>query len=292
MAITVAQARTIVADSAIREANTTTWSNERVDQAIMMAMEIVNTEYKLLTAVSTANTISSATRSTAAWVDGTATLNIGVNHGILAGDTINISGVVPSGWNGRYTVTDDVQSAGTIDYALTTDPGTKTTDGTVSRVNLPLSGLTPKVYRSRFIAARQGLNRSIEHVNWDDLLEYHETDTGQAEPLRIAYEHSRDSRPLLHPAPDAVYAFAVTHLDAIDSWTPAAADPLDPDEFKLDDEIMRPILYWGVPALMKHQGEAELAKIDRLWAKMVDYIEKVAPRHRDLGVGQMIPLEF
>ena len=55
---------------------------------------------------------------------------------------------------------------------------------------------------------------------------------------------------------------------------------------------MRPILYWGVPALMKHQGAAELAKIDRLWAKMVDYIEKGAPRHRDLGVGQMIPLEF
>ena len=162
----------------------------------------------------------------------------------------------------------------------------------MSLANLPLDGVTPKVYRSRFIAARQGLNRAIEHVNWDDLLEYHETDTGQAEPLRIAYEHSRDNRPLLHPAPDAVYTFAVTHLDAIDSWTPAAADPLDPDEFKLDDEIMRPILYWGVPALMKHQGEAELAKIDRLWAKMVDYIEKVAPRHRDLGVGQMIPLEF
>ena len=289
MAISGTAARTIVADSAIREANTTTWSNERVDQAIMMAMEIVNTEYKLLTAVSTANTISKATEGSSSWSNGTATLDIGASHGILAGDPINLSGVAPSGWYGRYRVTDDVQSAGTIDYALTTDPGSKTSEGTVSLVNLPLSGLTPKVYRSRFIAARQGLNRAIKHVNWDDILEYHETDTGQAEPLRIAYEHSRDNRPLLHPAPDAVYAFAVTHLDVIDSWTPAGTPPTT---FKLDDEIMRPILYWGVPALMKHQGEAELAKIDRLWAKMVDYIEKVAPRHRDLGVGQMIPLEF
>lgn len=289
MAITVAQARTIVADSAIREANTTTWSNERVDQAIMMAMEIVNTEYKLLTARSNVDTVS-LTVTAGSWSDPTATFTVGGSHGVIVGDVVNVAGVTPTGWNGRFVVT--AVASTTVSVKITTNPGSWSSGGTVSLANLPLDGVTPKVYRSRFIAARQGLNRAIEHVNWDDLLEYHETDTGQAEPLRIAYEHSRDNRPLLHPAPDAVYTFAVTHLDAIDSWTPAAADPLDPDEFKLDDEIMRPILYWGVPALMKHQGEAELAKIDRLWAKMVDYIEKVAPRHRDLGVGQMIPLEF
>ena len=289
MAITVAQARTIVADSAIREANTTTWSNERVDQAIMMAMEIVNTEYKLLTARSNVDTVS-LTVTAGSWSDPTATFTVGGSHGVIVGDVVNVAGVTPTGWNGRFVVT--AVASTTVSVKITTNPGSWSSGGTVSLANLPLDGVTPKVYRSRFIAARQGLNRAIEHVNWDDLLEYHETDTGQAEPLRIAYEHSRDNRPLLHPAPDAVYTFAVTHLDAIDSWTPAAADPLDPDEFKLDDEIMRPILYWGVPELMKHQGEAELAKIDRLWAKMVDYIEKVAPRHRDLGVGQMIPLEF
>ena len=289
MAITVAQARTIVADSAIREANTTTWSNERVDQAIMMAMEIVNTEYKLLTARSNVDTVS-LTVTAGSWSDPTATFTVGGSHGVIVGDVVNVAGVTPTGWNGRFVVT--AVASTTVSVKITTNPGSWSSGGTVSLANLPLDGVTPKVYRSRFIAARQGLNRAIEHVNWDELLEYHETDTGQAEPLRIAYEHSRDNRPLLHPAPDAVYTFAVTHLDAIDSWTPAAADPLDPDEFKLDDEIMRPILYWGVPALMKHQGEAELAKIDRLWAKMVDYIEKVAPRHRDLGVGQMIPLEF
>ena len=289
MAITVAQARTIVADSAIREANTTTWSNERVDQAIMMAMEIVNTEYKLLTARSNVDTVS-LTVTAGSWSDPTATFTVGGSHGVIVGDVVNVAGVTPTGWNGRFVVT--AVASTTVSVKITTNPGSWSSGGTVSLANLPLDGVTPKVYRSRFIAARQGLNRAIEHVNWDDLLEYHETDTGQAEPLRIAYEPSRDTRPLLHPAPDAVYTFAVTHLDAIDSWTPAAADPLDPDEFKLDDEIMRPILYWGVPALMKHQGEAELAKIDRLWAKMVDYIEKVAPRHRDLGVGQMIPLEF
>ena len=293
MAISGVQARTIVAASAIREANTTTWSDERVDQAIMMAMEIVNTEYKLLTATSTASTISAATTA-AAWSSGSggvATLTIGASHGILAGDMINVTGMAPTGWNGQYTVTDDVQAAGTIDYALTTDPGSKTTDGTVSLINLPMPDLTGDaiqnvLHRRRFIRARTGMKKPLELVNFDLMLEHHVSDSGQGEPLRIAFDTSTSTRPFLHPAPDAAYSYTITYLNAPTQWTAGAGTGGAP--FNIEDDILRPMLQWGAPALLQHNVvEQKSVGSDPAWSLMVEHLDTILGDTRDLGIDRM-----
>jgi hypothetical protein len=60
--------------------------------------------------------------SATSWSGGLATVTTLTNHGFSTGDSITISGVTPSGYNGTYTIT--VLSTTQFSYLLATDPGT------------------------------------------------------------------------------------------------------------------------------------------------------------------------
>lgn len=68
------------------------------------------------------------TVTTMSWTAGTVTATA-TAHGFLVGDIITVSGVTPAGYNGVYEVT-AVTDANTFKYALVTNPGTVTIQGT------------------------------------------------------------------------------------------------------------------------------------------------------------------
>lgn len=64
------------------------------------------------------------------WASGVATVTVGAPHGYATGNVVTISGVVPTGYNGTYTIV-SVPSSTTFTVALATNPGAVTTEGTV-----------------------------------------------------------------------------------------------------------------------------------------------------------------
>lgn len=62
----------------------------------------------------------------ASWLSGVATLTIGT-HSLTVGTTIYVSGVSPSGYNGKYVIT--AVTGTTVKYALTTNPGAYSSGG-------------------------------------------------------------------------------------------------------------------------------------------------------------------
>lgn len=92
--------------------------------------------YELLTSKDDLKTIvASAKKMTAiAWAANTVTVTLSEAHGWANGDKVPvvISGAVPEGYNGAHTATVTGDKAFT--YALSTDPGTATTMGTVLSV--------------------------------------------------------------------------------------------------------------------------------------------------------------
>lgn len=73
--------------------------------------------------------------SAASWSSGTATLTIGANT-LAAYNTVVVSGVNPSGYNGAYGLTSETST--TISYALPNNPGTYNSGGTVAYPNIRL----------------------------------------------------------------------------------------------------------------------------------------------------------
>jgi len=73
--------------------------------------------------------------SGASWSSGTATLTIGANT-LAAYNTVVVSGVNPSGYNGAYGLTSETST--TISYALPNNPGTYSSGGTVNYPNILL----------------------------------------------------------------------------------------------------------------------------------------------------------
>lgn len=67
---------------------------------------------------------------TASWSTNVATITTTAAHGFETGDVIDVASITPSGYNGTYTIT--VTGATTFTYALTSDPGSYSTGGTVS----------------------------------------------------------------------------------------------------------------------------------------------------------------
>lgn len=73
--------------------------------------------------------------SGASWSSGTATLTIGTNA-LAAYNTIVVSGINPSGYNGTYEVTG--QTSTTISYAVSSNPGSYSSGGTLTYPNILL----------------------------------------------------------------------------------------------------------------------------------------------------------
>ena len=294
MAFTIATARTLVRDSAVTSSSSTVWTDQRVDQAIMMTMDWANTRYKILTSTGTASTTNLAT-SAGSWSLSVVTLTTGSTaHGMLVGDMINVSGITPSGYNGQYTVA-TVPSTTTLTYALASDPGSYTTPhGTISLINLPLVGISSPLNRRRFIRARTGMKKPLDHVNWNSMIEWHVADTGQGEPLRIAFNTTSTERPLLHPAPDSTgYTFSITYLDLPTSWeVGSTSGAVTSSTFNIEDDLLRPMLYWGACALMQHNiADGRKVTVDPKWATMVEHLETILHDTRDLGIDQMVPYD-
>jgi hypothetical protein len=81
------------------------------------------------------------TVTAASWSSGTATVTIGTNT-LIQSDTIIVSGIPASGYNGTFVVTSQGQGAQTtsttVSYALPTNPGTYTSGGTVTSPHILL----------------------------------------------------------------------------------------------------------------------------------------------------------
>jgi hypothetical protein len=67
--------------------------------------------------------------SNASWTTGVVTITSN-GHGFLAGDVVDVTGITPSDYNGTYTIAS--ATTNTFTYALTADPGSYTSGGSVS----------------------------------------------------------------------------------------------------------------------------------------------------------------
>lgn len=287
MAFTGDTARALVTDAAVREAASTVWSDTRIDQAIMFVTNWCNSRYKIVTSTGTATTTNTATTA-GSWATAVVTLTVASGHGIVADDWINVDGVLPTGYNGTFRVSS--VTATTILYALTDDPGTYTTAGTVALIGLDLSGIsaTLNLYRRRLRRARIGLvSRKFDIINYDDMLNQHEADRSQGEPTKIAFETNTTEKALVHPAPDATYTVDVQYLNIPTEWTAGTAST--PASFNIDDDILYPILYWGVPAAMQGNMQNRRVTSDPKWATMIEHLDTILGETADMGISQLIP---
>jgi len=76
-----------------------------------------------------------------AWSGGAITFVTATNHGLVTGNTVTVTGVVPSGYNGSYTVT-GTPTSNTFTVAPSSDPGRWESGGTVAPTVAWVSGGT------------------------------------------------------------------------------------------------------------------------------------------------------
>jgi hypothetical protein len=89
----------------------------------------------------------------ASYSDPTVTLTVGSSHGIVAGDTIVVSGLVPTGYNGEFTVTEVGETS--IKYSKESLAALSTTTGTITISKL-------MYYSSGWTLAKKGFTPSIK----------------------------------------------------------------------------------------------------------------------------------
>jgi hypothetical protein len=70
--------------------------------------------------------------TTAVWTNATTTTFTSTSHGYVAGDIVNITGVVPTGYNGVYTVSS--AATNTFVVAITANPGVYTSGGNAGSI--------------------------------------------------------------------------------------------------------------------------------------------------------------
>src|SRR5262249_42747258 len=87
---------------------------------------------------------SSGTITAASWAAGTVTITVASAPllGYAVGQSVKISGMTPSGYNGTFTI-NSVVSATSFTSTLATDPGTATAFGTVTNAAV---GTDPQLY--------------------------------------------------------------------------------------------------------------------------------------------------
>jgi hypothetical protein len=98
----------------------------------------IETDELLIPRIAPSPPILTASVSNASLSANYATLTTTLNHHMLVGDTIDVAGVTPALFNGRYTITNI--TANTLSYAKTnSDVAAAAATGTVTTVNLPES---------------------------------------------------------------------------------------------------------------------------------------------------------
>ncbi|OKP23343.1 hypothetical protein [Serratia fonticola] len=126
---------------------------------------LVPGSYELLTSKDDLKTIAAPAKSISAiaWATNTVTVTLSEAHGWANGDTVPvlISGVSPAGYNGAHTAT--VTSDKAFTYALSADPGTATTMGTV----LSVAALEIQQMNTTYWA--QGTSRAVFVLELGDL---------------------------------------------------------------------------------------------------------------------------
>ena len=76
--------------------------------------------------------LNSFTVTSGAWAGGNATLGVASTFGLRVGETVDVSGVTPAGYNGtRLKIT--ALTAASISYAIAVDPGAWSAGGTIAR---------------------------------------------------------------------------------------------------------------------------------------------------------------
>mgnify|MGYP003131761850 CR=1 FL=1 len=282
-------ARTLVRDAAMVDANSNIWTSDRIDQAIMLVTEWASSRWDILSTTGCASTTSSATTG-ASWSSGTITYTVASGHGVETNDMVVVSGVSPTGYNGRFPV--KTVSATTISVSVASDPGTYSSAGTIYLLNLNLDGISsdPKITARRFVSAswfESNRRAELEMVNRTKMLEWHMIDQGTGEPERICFMDAQTDRPVLHPAPDTTYTLTIKWRDNPTTWTAGTAS--QPTAFNIEDEILRPMLVWGVPALIRNGMNREATNLDPAWMHMVEVLTEICPDSTDLGIDVLVP---
>lgn len=83
------------------------------------------------------------TVTNASWAGGTATLTTASPHGFSAGQTVLVSGLTPSGYNGTVTISSPTSTQ--FSYALTTNPGAYASGGQAKAVSTGSAPRNPRV---------------------------------------------------------------------------------------------------------------------------------------------------
>ena len=91
----------------------------------------VSWDFNLQRVIPYASVTAQETITGITWAAGVATVTTSVPHGYVVGNDVTISGAIPIGYNGTYTIS-TVPTTTTYTYALATNPGTNTTPGVVA----------------------------------------------------------------------------------------------------------------------------------------------------------------
>lgn len=99
------------------------------------------------------------------WLAGTATLNVASTFGLRVGETIDVSVVTPSGFNGSgFKIT--AVGAGSVSYALSADPGAWSSGGTITRAAPHnTTSMMKRIYRTVTDAAGTTTYRYVKEID-------------------------------------------------------------------------------------------------------------------------------
>ena len=137
-----------------------------------LAWDFANSQ--LTTAAAAAYAGSDLTTTAISYANGVATATFASAHGITAGQYITLSGAVPAGYNGTYSVT-SVPSATTLTFVPATVPsGAATTQATVSAPNAAaVAAFTLPV---KVLSIQAGNSKTVSYDSVTGFLTWNNTD--------------------------------------------------------------------------------------------------------------------
>ena len=274
MAMKLDEANSIVLGAVQKVANDDdVWSANNVEYAIQATLAWAIQDSDLLWYTDSSIATSVYTVTAASWSANVVTLTM-ASHTMVANDVVQVSSILPNGYNGTFIVTGKTST--TITYALTTDPGTYVSGGTISPLTVSFSGITGGFNRARHIfTTLDGANhyQRLEKIGFDQYSRRLKEARIVKKPEQIAFRDD-DGVAYLYPIPDAAYTLFMTLRDIETDWAVPISDQ-STITFKLPESLLKPIMMFGVPALIQHNFDFTNAKKDGGWAKMEEWLYKL-----------------